>query len=154
MRMTESCQTIVLVEDDIHHAMLIEIFIKDSGCGFPIHHFLTGEDVLTHLIPKGNAREKAAALQAIQNTSLIILDLKLSGIPGTEVLEALKGDVRTKHIPVMVLSTSSHPKDLEFCYGHGVNAYLVKPGQFEQFQDTIQKAVHFWTQINVLPNSR
>ena len=152
--MSESTQTIVLVEDDIHHAMLIEIFIKDSGCNFPIKHFLTGEDILEYLLPKGGGKDKAAALQAIDHTSLVILDLKLSGIPGTEVLEALKGDSRTKHIPVMVLSTSSHPKDLEFCYSHGVNAYLVKPGQFEAFQDTIQKAVHFWTQINVLPTNR
>lgn len=151
--MSDATQTIVLVEDDIHHAMLIEIFIKDSGCHFPIQHFLTGEDALAHLIPKGNAKAKALALSAIEHTSLIILDLKLSGMPGTEVLDTLKSDARTRHIPVMVLSTSSHPKDLQYCYGHGVNAYLVKPGQFEQFQDTVQKAVSFWTRINLLPSN-
>ena len=152
--MSETQKSIVLVEDDIHHAMLIEIFIKDSGCSYPIHHFLTGEDVLAYLIPRGNQKEKNAAIQAIEKTSLIILDLKLSGMPGTEVLQTLKEDIRIKHIPIMVLSTSSHPQDLEFCYSHGVTAYLVKPGQFEQFQDTIQKAIHFWTQINVLPDHR
>ena len=150
--MTETCKSILLVEDDIHHAMLIEIFIKDSACALPVHHCLTGEDVLNYLIPKGSPKEKSSALKAIEGTSLIILDLKLSGMPGTEVLSTLKSDIRTRHIPIMVLSTSSHPKDLDFCYSHGANSYLVKPGQFEQFQDTIQKAVNYWTNINVLPN--
>ncbi len=79
---------------------------------------------------------------------LILLDLKLPKVSGHEVLRALKSDERTRHIPVVVLSSSGERSDVERCYALGANSYVVKPVDFDAFTNTVQRIGTYWLQMN------
>lgn len=79
---------------------------------------------------------------------LIVLDLKLPKVDGLEVLRALKADARTKSIPVVVLSSSLEERDLAASYRLGVNSYVVKPMDFDQYGDAVRTLARYWLQFN------
>lgn len=80
-----------------------------------------------------------------------MLDLNLPGTDGREVLAQVKQDQRLKVIPIVVLTTSSNPKDIDFCYRAGANSYLIKVVQLEQFTRSIGHLVHYWFEAVTLP---
>jgi two-component system, response regulator len=82
---------------------------------------------------------------------LVLLDLKLPKVDGLEVLQAIRGDERTKAIPVVILTSSKEQKDLIKGYNLGVSAYVQKPVDFEQFSDAIRQIGMFWMLINQPP---
>jgi two-component system response regulator len=79
---------------------------------------------------------------------LILLDLKLPKVNGIEVLARIKGDDRTKMIPVVVLTSSREDTDLSTCYQLGVNSYIVKPVDFAQFTECIRQLGLYWLLLN------
>ncbi len=79
---------------------------------------------------------------------LILLDLKLPKVNGIEVLNRIKGDDRTKMIPVVVLTSSREDSDLVTCYQLGVNSYIVKPVDFAQFTESIRQLGLYWLLLN------
>ena len=83
---------------------------------------------------------------------LVLLDLKLPRIDGLEVLERLKGDARSKRIPVVVLTSSNQEPDLERAYELGANSYIVKPVDFEQFVDAVRQLGFYWLLLNQAPS--
>jgi two-component system, response regulator len=82
---------------------------------------------------------------------LVLLDLKLPKVDGMQVLMRLKADPRTKAIPVVILTSSKEERDLVKGYGLGVNSYIQKPVDFEQFRETIKNVGLYWLVINQLP---
>lgn len=79
---------------------------------------------------------------------LILLDLKLPKVSGIEVLEALKSDEKTQHIPIITFSSSEEERDICRCYELGVNSYVVKPVDFDEFTETIQQIGRYWLEKN------
>ena len=78
----------------------------------------------------------------------IILDLKLPKVDGIQVLERLKGDARTRSIPVVILSSSNQERDISRSYECGVNSYVVKPVQLDEYMDKVSAVGRYWDTVN------
>ncbi len=85
------------------------------------------------------------------NPKIILLDLKLPKVTGLEVLKKIKGDERTKTIPVVVLTSSKEERDLIDSYKYGVNSYIVKPVDFNKFLESVKDVGLYWLLLNQLP---
>jgi CheY-like chemotaxis protein len=82
---------------------------------------------------------------------VIILDVKLPLVDGIEVLRRIKGDPATRSIPVVMLTSSRENRDLAECYQLGVNSYVVKPVEFDQFDDVVRQLGCYWLLVNQPP---
>jgi CheY-like chemotaxis protein len=83
----------------------------------------------------------------------VLLDMNLPGWNGVEVLTRLKSDARTRHIPVIMLTTTDDPREIEQCYALGCNAYLTKPIAYDQFIEVIQKLGWLLATIEIPPGA-
>ena len=108
-----------------------------------------GEEALEFLFCSG----KHAGRSFDRPPKLVLLDLKLPKVSGLEVLQQLKADARTKSIPVVILTSSKQERDLVNSYDLGVNSYIQKPVDFEQFRETVRSVGLYWLVINLRPNS-
>lgn len=98
-----------------------------------------------------------AAIAAIDDEAtplpdLVLLDLNLPGPPGLTVLEHIRGDERTRHVPVIVLTSSSAPEDILSAYRRTANSFITKPVQPEQFLDAVRSFENYWLTIVRLPS--
>ena len=105
-----------------------------------------GEDALDYLYRRRSWRGRGAGQPA-----LVLLDLKMPGIGGLEVLRSIKSDARMRCIPVVVFTSSGERRDVALCYENGANAYVVKPVEFPSFAETLQAIGHFWSCLYVPP---
>jgi CheY-like chemotaxis protein len=124
--------TILMVEDDPGHARLIEKNLRRSGIMNELVHFDDGRAVLDYFF-KNDIRSD------VHEKTLVLLDLNLPEIDGFEVLEKLKGDERTKKIPIIILTTTSNPKEIDRCYQLGCNIYITKPVDYLNFSEALSK---------------
>ncbi|ESQ91580.1 chemotaxis protein CheY [Asticcacaulis sp. AC460] len=124
--------TVVMVEDDPGHAALIRRNLQRGGVINPITLLSTGTQAIDYFFPESGAPQDHA-------DTVLMLDLNLPDIDGFEILRRLKGDERTKMIPVVVLTTTDHPKDIDRCYALGCNAFMTKPVGYEAFSEAIRK---------------
>ena len=108
-----------------------------------------GEEALEFIFCEGPFAERKIE----DGPKVILLDLKLPKIDGLEVLQRIKSDPRTKSIPVVVLTSSREQSDVVESYNLGVNSYIVKPVNFEQFSEAVQKLGMYWLLINHPPSS-
>jgi two-component system, response regulator len=106
-----------------------------------------GAEALDFLFCRGSHQDRTFS----RPPKLVLLDLKLPKVDGLEVLQAIRGDERTKAIPVVILTSSKEQKDLIKGYNLGVSAYVQKPVDFEQFSDAIRQIGMFWMLINQPP---
>jgi CheY-like chemotaxis protein len=124
-----------------------------------VHRCTNGEDALDFLHGTGQYSEAAAAAAAAglvpkyNQPDLILLDLNLPGTDGREVLVIIKQHKTFKAIPVVVLSTSLNPKDIEACYQYGANSYMLKPMNFNHLKDLIQAILNYWFKLALLSAS-
>ncbi|MFW2829304.1 response regulator [Sphingomonas sp. ID0503] len=134
---------IVMVEDDEGHARLIEKNIRRAGISNHIHHFLDGNTALQFLYddPKGPAKNGPA---------LILLDLNLPDMSGTDILAKIKAEGSPlKRAPVVVLTTTDDKLEIQRCYDLGCNVYITKPVNYESFADAIRQLGLFLSVIQV-----
>ncbi len=136
---------ILLVEDDAGDAELT-VAALENGTPQEISVVHDGVEALDYIYRRQEFAQRPAGQPA-----LILLDLKMPKLDGHTVLRQLKSDPGTRSIPVVVLSSSREPRDLELCYHLGVNAYVVKPVEYRQFVDTMHVLRQFWLTINELP---
>ncbi len=136
---------ILLIEDDPNDVELIQIALDSYNFvnkidvvsdGEQAIHYLFGRDgeLPTHPLPR-----------------LILLDLKLPKIDGIQVLEMIRSSPRTRNLVVVVMTSSAENRDLKACYDLGVNSYIVKPLDFQQFVEISQQVGFYWMMLNQLP---
>ncbi len=121
---------IVMVEDDLGHAKLIEKNIRRANIANDIAHFADGGSALEYLFSDAVKRN---------GPLLVLLDLNLPDMQGTEILAQLKADERLKRAPVVVLTTTDDKVEIQRCYDLGCNVYITKPVEYESFSDAIRQ---------------
>jgi CheY-like chemotaxis protein len=136
--------TIIMIEDDEGHARLIERNIRRSGVNNEIVPFTNGTDAVKYLFGSDGTgvNNKGRAL-------LVLLDLNLPDMTGTEILRQIKDNRYLKTIPVVVLTTTDDSHEVKRCYELGCNVYITKPVNYESFANAIRQLGLFFSVIQV-----
>ena len=134
--------TIVMIEDDEGHARLIERNIRRAGISNHVRHFLDGTSALDYLF---NGQDGPS----LNGPALILLDLNLPDMSGTDVLAKIKSAPSLKRTPVVVLTTTDDKTEIQRCYDLGCNVYVTKPVNYEDFADAIRQLGLFLSVIQV-----
>jgi len=135
---------ILLVEDNAADVELTLHALRKEKLANTIEVVGDGEEALDFLFCRGRFGERRFE----RPPRLVLLDLKLPKVDGLEVLRAIKEDPRTRAIPVVILTASKEEKDLVNGYRMGVNAYIQKPVDFEQFRAIVKELGLFWLVVN------
>jgi CheY-like chemotaxis protein len=133
---------IVMIEDDEGHARLIEKNIRRAGISNDIHHFLDGTSALEFIY-------KGARGPMLNGPAMILLDLNLPDMSGTEILARIKSEPGLKRTPVVVLTTTDDKIEIQRCYDLGCNVYITKPVNYENFAQAIRQLGLFLSVIQV-----
>jgi CheY-like chemotaxis protein len=137
---------ILLVEDNDDDAELALRALRQHNLANAIEHVRDGDEALRLLFEDDGSRDGLAA-----QPRLILLDLKMPKVDGIEVLRTLKTDSRTRHIPVVVLTSSQEEQDVVRSYELGVNSYIIKPVDFQQFTEAARTLGMYWMLLNHAP---
>lgn len=138
---------ILLVEDNPSDAELTLHALRKHKVANQIQHVRDGEEALDFLFCRGSFSGR----QFDNAPHLVLLDLKLPKVDGLQVLQAVKSDLRTKAIPVIVLTSSKEERDMVNTYQFGVNSYIQKPVNFGEFQDVVRQLGLYWLLMNSKP---
>jgi CheY-like chemotaxis protein len=140
---------ILLVEDNPTDLELALLALRQRKMVNTIHVARDGIEALDFLFGEG----QHAGRDVRQTPSVILLDLKLPLVDGLEVLARVKADPRTRHVPVVVMTSSNAEGDLVKSYDLGVNSYIVKPVNFDQFSAAIEQLELYWILLNKRPKT-
>lgn len=135
---------ILLVEDSPDDAELTRIAFAEASIPNPLVVVRDGAEALDYMFARGGWSHRDPASQP----ALVLLDLNLPKLDGREVLQAIRGDERTRSLPVVVLTTSVEPFDVEASYALGVNSYIRKPVDFEEFVSAVRQVGQYWLVLN------
>ena len=138
---------VLLVEDNASDAEMTIRALKKNNLGNKLLHLKDGAEALDFIFAEG----EYSGRQIENLPKVILLDLKMPKVSGIEVLRRIKTDERTRKIPVVVLTSSKEDPDIQECYALGVNSYVVKPVEFDEFQKAISNVGLFWLIINQPP---
>ena len=135
---------VLLVEDSETDAELTLEALKQGKLENSIHHVKDGEEAMQYLRREGEFSDAV-------RPDLILLDLNMPKLDGREVLKRIRQDESLKCIPVVVLTTSSHDKDILESYGLAANSYIVKPVDLHCFFEVVKQIENFWVRVVALP---
>ena len=139
-------KTILLIEDNPDDEMvLLRAVQKLVSDEIVVAH--DGEEALEYLFGTGRFEGR----DVLDNPLLVMLDLDLPKVKGLEVLQRIRGDARTRPVPVVVISTSDREQDILDSYDCGANSYLYKPVNHKKFCDDMNTAVSYWFGTNLPP---
>jgi len=138
---------ILLVEDNkMDIALTLDAF-QEAHLSNKIHVANNGEEAIEYLFGMGKYSDR----NIFPLPSIVLLDLKMPGIDGIEVLKRVKSTPEIKRIPVIILTSSKEEGDRAMSYDLGANSYLVKPISFDGFLDVVRKVTDYWITLNVEP---
>ena len=142
----EKPKRILLVEDSKNDVELTLLALAEHKLANEVDVVHDGVEALDYLFRRGTFQSREPT-----NPAVILLDLKLPKVDGLEVLRQTRSDPRLKLIPVVVLTSSREERDLTESYNHGVNAYVVKPVDFQHFVEAVKNLGIFWVLVNEPP---
>lgn len=143
--MSEMC--LLLIEDNLDDETLMVRELKRQNVVNQIDVVRDGAEALDYLFATGSYEDRDP--NALP--TLVMLDLKLPKIDGLEVLRRIRADERTRHIPVVVVTSSDEERDIAESYGGGANSYVRKPVNFDQFREAVRQLHLYWLLLNVPP---
>jgi len=135
---------ILLVEDNLNDAELTIRALKKNNLANNLFHVKDGAEALNFIYCKAEYAQRSGKTKP----KLILLDLKMPKIDGMEVLKILKSDIETKHIPIVILTSSKEEKDLILSYELGANSFIQKPVEFDKFVKSIADIGMYWVILN------
>jgi len=143
MNLPKSAIDILLVEDNAYE---VELTLHAFSRHYPeriIEVVRDGEEALDYLFYRGRYAQRTTP-----QPLLVLLDIKLPKVDGLEVLAQLKSDPRTRYVPVVMLTSSREPRDMEESYRRGVNSYVVKPVDSGEFHEAVRVLGAYWLKYN------
>jgi CheY-like chemotaxis protein len=135
---------ILIVEDNPHDVELTMRALRQKKLANSLTVARDGAEALEYIFGTGKFSDRDLSRQP----KVILLDLKLPKVDGLEVLRTIKGDERTKTIPVVILTSSQEERDIVESYRLGVNSYIVKPVDFDKFVTAVAEAGLYWLLLN------
>ena len=140
---------IVLAEDDDGHASLVQRNLERAGLANGLHRLKDGQEALDFLRGEGDSAGRNP-----NQPVLVLLDIKMPRVDGVEVLRQLKADPRTALIPVIMLTTTDDPREIQRCYELGCSVYVTKPVDYRGFVEAIKRLGLFLQVVRVPENGK
>ena len=134
---------ILITEDDEGHAGLIKKNLLRSGIKNEIHHFKDGRSILDFLFKKGEPQRQSGT------PYLLLLDIRMPGFNGIQVLTRIKEDPELRKMPVIMITTTDDPAEVEHCHELGCSNYISKPIEYENFVNAIRQLGLFLTVVQI-----
>ena len=144
--MNHSIRAVLLAEDSPADAEMAIDALREANLANPIVHVEDGIEAMDYLLRRGRYADRAEGLP-----SVLLLDIKMPRMDGLEVLQKIRADEQFQRLPVVILSSSREESDLARSWDLGVNAYVVKPVDVDQFFNAIKTLGTFWAVINQPP---
>jgi CheY-like chemotaxis protein len=135
--------TILIADDDLGHVRLIEKNLHRAGLHNPVERFENGQDILDFLFGRGPRQRAREACY------LILLDVRMPKIDGVEVLRQVKADLELRKVPIIMLTTTDDPREVEKCHSLGCSNYIVKPVDYDKFAEAIKQFGLFISLVQV-----
>lgn len=135
---------ILVAEDDAGHARLIEKNLSRVGLHNPVERFENGQEILDYLFRVNTTRARPN-----DRPFLLLLDIRMPKVDGVEVLRQVKQHLELKKIPVIMLTTTDDPREIERCHQLGCSHYLVKPVDYDSFAEVIKQLGLFIALVKV-----
>lgn len=136
---------IVLAEDDDGHASLVQRNLERAGLANGLHRLKDGQEALDFVRGEGDFSDRNPSQQPV----LLLLDIKMPRVDGVEVLRQVKSDPRTALIPVIMLTTTDDPREIQRCYELGCSVYITKPVDYQGFVEAIRRLGLFLQVVRV-----
>jgi CheY-like chemotaxis protein len=135
---------ILIAEDDLGHATLIKKNLGRAGISNEIIHFRNGQEAVNFLFKKG------AGPHRVKNIPyLLLLDIRMPKMDGVEVLRLIKQDDELKKLPVIMITTTDDPREVDNCHKLGCSNYITKPIDYDQFMEAIRRLGLFLLVVEV-----
>src|SRR5690606_36379201 len=147
LRRMSAIRTILLAEDSAADAEMAIDALREANLANPIVHVEDGVEAMEYLERTGKFADRAD-----ENPSVLLLDIKMPRMDGLEVLQRIRASEKFRRLPVVILSSSREESDLARSWDLGVNAYVVKPVDIDQFFGAVKTLGQFWAVINAIPD--
>lgn len=147
MSLPHTTVVLLMADDDADDRLLMRDALQECSLKVELRCVENGEELMDYLHRRGSF----GGLDRAPEPHLILLDLNMPRIGGLEALEKIKGDPALRHLPVVILTTSSAPTDVRRSYDLGANSFLTKPSTFDGLVEAMQTLGHYWLDTVTLP---